>query len=211
MAIKVVIADDHPLVLQALTSALEGADGFEVVGQTDAGPHVLPLVGRTLPDIVLMDVHMPGMDGLMCLDLIRERHPAIKVVLISAAGEPADIQAALRRGAAGFLRKNINPAEIPAALRNAMEGNAYFAIEGSETADEHVSRTAGLTDRELTILKSLAQGMSNKQISQEHWVTEQTVKFHLSNVYRKLSVANRAEAVRYAVQNGIAPTGPRED
>ena len=181
-----------------------------MVGQTDAGPHVLPLVGRTLPDLVLMDVHMPGMDGLTCLDLIRERHPDIKVVLISAAGEPSDIQAALRRGASGFLRKNINPAEIPAALRSAVDGNAYFAIAGSETAEEHVSRTMGLTERELTILKSLARGLSNKDISKEHWVTEQTVKFHLSNVYRKLDVSNRSEAVRYAVRTwlGHHRTGP---
>jgi DNA-binding NarL/FixJ family response regulator len=211
VAVRVVIADDHPLVLQSLKAALDDADGFEVVGQTDAGPHVLPLVGRELPDLVLMDVHMPGMDGLTCLDLIRQRHPEIKVVLISAAGEPADIQAALRRGAAGFLRKNINPAEIPAALRNAIDGNAYFAIEGSETAEEHVARTAGLTDRELTILKALGRGLSNKQISQEHWVTEQTVKFHLSNVYRKLDVSNRAEAVRYAVQSGLVTNEPGQD
>lgn len=208
MATTVVIADDHPLVLQSLRSALEEAEDFEVVGSTDSGAHVLPLVGRTLPKLVLMDVHMPGMDGLTCLDHIRKNHPSIKVVLISASGDSAQIQAALRRGAVGYLRKNINPTEIPSALRSAMEGTAYFAIEGSETAEEHVTRTAGLTDREMTVLKALARGLSNKQISKEHWVTEQTVKFHLSNIYRKLEVSNRGEAVRYAYRQGlVTPDG----
>lgn len=204
MATRVVIADDHQLILQSLKAAVDAAEDFEVIGETDSGPHVLPLVGRLLPDLVLMDVQMPGMDGLQCLDLIRQRHPDIKVVLISAGGDSSQIQVALRRGASGYLRKSIDPAEIPSALRHAISGTAYFPVGGSETAEEHIARTAGLTDRELEILKSLARGLSNKQISAEHWVTEQTVKFHLSNVYRKLDVSNRSEAVRYALQQGLA-------
>jgi len=206
MPTRVLIADDHQLILQSLKAAVNAADDFEVVAETDSGPHVLPLVARILPDLVLMDVQMPGMDGLQCLDLIRARHPDVKVVLISAGGDATQIQVALRRGASGYLRKSIDPAEIPSALRSAISGTAYFPVGGSETAEEHVARTAGLTDRELDILKSLARGLSNKQISQEHWVTEQTVKFHLSNVYRKLDVSNRAEAVRFALEHGLAPS-----
>jgi DNA-binding NarL/FixJ family response regulator len=204
MGIKVVIADDHRLILQSLRGALERSEDFEVVGETDSGAHVLPLVSRTNPDLVLMDVHMPGMDGLSCLDMIRKRYPTTKVVLISASSDPEQIQAVLRRGADGYIVKSINPDDIPAALRQAYEGTAYYALGVSESAEEHVSRTVGLTEREVTILKALARGLSNKQISQEHWVTEQTVKFHLSNIYRKLGVANRAEAMRYAHQQGIA-------
>ena len=204
MGIKVVIADDHPLILQSLRSALDASEDFDVVGQTDSGTHVLPLVGRTAPQLVLMDVQMPGMDGLTCLDLLRQRHPEIKVVLISASGDQAQIQGALRRGAAGYILKSIDPVELPTALKHALNGTAYYPVGGTETADEHVSRTAGLTDREITILKALARGLSNKQLSQELWVTEQTVKFHLSNVYRKLNVSNRAEAVGYAHRHGIA-------
>ncbi|WP_372791265.1 response regulator [Paraconexibacter sp.] len=200
---RVLIADDHPLILQSLKAAVDSAEDFEVIAETDSGPHVLPLVNRTRPDLVLMDVQMPGMDGLQCLDLIRERHPDTKVVLISAGGDPAQVQVALRRGAAGYLRKSIAPAEIPSALRHAVTGDAYFPIGGTESAEEHIARTAGLTTRELEILKSLAVGMSNKQISAEHFVTEQTVKFHLSNIYRKLSVSNRAEAVRFALEQGL--------
>ena len=206
MAVRVLIADDHQLMLQALRAALDAAEDFEVVADTNSGSHVLPLVGRTSPDLVLLDIHMPGMDGLTCLDLLRHRYPDVKVVMVSAADEPERIQSALRRGAIGYIVKSIDPADLPSALRTALAGNAYFAIDGAENTDEHVSRTVGLTDRELTILKALARGLSNKQISQEHWVTEQTVKFHLSNVYRKLGVSNRGEAVRWAHQNGLGGT-----
>jgi DNA-binding NarL/FixJ family response regulator len=204
MAIKVVIADDHRLILNALSRALEGAEDFDVVGQTESGAHVLPLVSRTSPDLVLMDIHMPGMSGLQALDLIRERHPKTKVVLISASTDQEDIQRALRRGADGYLVKTINPDDIPSALRQAYEGTAFYSLGQGETSEEHLARTAGLTDREVTILKAVARGLSNKQISQELFVTEQTVKFHLSNVYRKIGVANRSAAVRYAHQHGLA-------
>jgi DNA-binding NarL/FixJ family response regulator len=203
MALRVVIADDHGLMLHALRRVLEDDDGFEVVGETDSGAHVLPLVGRHAPDLVLMDMRMPGMDGLTALDRIRERHPNVKVVIISQSSDETEIQAALRRGAAGYIVKTINPSDVPAALRQAYDGTAFYALGGSETAEQHLSRRFGLTEREVAILRAVARGLSNKQISQELWVTEQTVKFHLSNVYRKLGVANRAGAVRHAHQHGL--------
>jgi len=205
MRVRVLLADDHRLILQALRSALERTEDFEVVGETESGAGVLPLVGRLQPNLVLMDVQMPGMDGLTALDQIRERYPQVKVVLISASDDHERIQSALRRGAVGYLLKSINPDELPAALRTALSGTAFFALGGGETADDHLVRTVGLTERELEILRALAKGLSNKRISQEHFVTEQTVKFHLSNIYRKLGVSNRAEAVGYAHRHGLAP------
>lgn len=207
MAIRIIIADDHRLMLDALVRVLEEAEDFEVVDTTNSGAHVLPLVSRHAPDLVLMDVHMPGMDGLSALDLIRERHPNVKVVLISAADDRQQIETALRRGAVGYLVKSINPADVPSALRQAFEGTAFSIIGSGGSVEEEVSRQTGLTDRELTILKAVARGLSNKQISQELWVTEQTVKFHVSNVYRKLGVTNRAGAVRYAHEQGLATRG----
>jgi DNA-binding NarL/FixJ family response regulator len=207
MAIRIIVADDHRLMLDALVRVLDEADDFEVLETTNSGTHVLPLVARHAPDLVLMDVHMPGMDGLSALDLIRERHHDVKVVLISAADDRAQIEAALRRGAVGYLVKTINPADVPSALRQAYEGTAFSVIGSGDTVEQQVSRQTGLTDRELTILKAVARGLSNKQISQELWVTEQTVKFHLSNVYRKLGVTNRAGAVRYAHEQGLTTRG----
>src|SRR3954454_20510662 len=207
MAIRVVIADDHQLMLDALRRALDEAEDFEVVDQTDSGAHVPPLVERHSPDLVLLDIHMPRMDGLSALDVIRARHPDVKLVLISASTDQEQIQAALREGANGYILKSINPSDIPGALRQAYDGTAFFALGAGETTEEHVSRRTGLTDREVTILKAVARGLSNKQISQELFVTEQTVKFHLSNIYRKLGVANRAGAVAYAHEQGLTATG----
>lgn len=207
MSISVVIADDHRLMLGALRKALDEAEDFEVVAETDSGSHVLPLVARHNPDLVLLDVHMPGMDGLMALDLIRERHPSVKVVLISASNAPDEIQAALRRGASGYLVKSIDPGDIPAALRQAIDGTAFYALDDAESTEQHLARTVGLTDRELTILRAVARGLSSKQVAQELVVTEQTVKFHLSNVYRKIGVTNRAGAVEFAIRKGL--TGSR--
>jgi len=203
MAIRIIVADDHRLMLDALVRVLTEAEDFEVLETTNSGAHVLPLISRHAPDLVLMDVHMPGMDGLSALDLIRERHPEVKVVLISAADDRRQIEAALRRGAVGYLVKSINPADVPSALRQAYEGTSFSVIGSGDTVEEHVSRETGLTDRELTMLKAVARGLSNKQISAELFVTEQTVKFHLSNVYRKLGVTNRAGAVGYAHEQGL--------
>jgi two-component system NarL family response regulator len=203
MPIRIVIADDHRLMLDALVRVLDEAEDFEVVGQTNSGAHVPPLIARHAPDMVLMDVRMPGMDGLSALDVIRERHPDVKVVLISAEDDRQQIERALSRGASGFLLKSINPADVPSALRQAFEGTSFSVLGSGASVDERVTRDVGLTERELTMLKAVARGLSNKQIGQELWVTEQTVKFHLSNVYRKLGVSNRAGAVRYAHEEGL--------
>lgn len=209
MAIRVIIADDHRLMLDALVRAVSAAEDFEVLETTNSGAHVLPLVERHGPDLVLMDVHMPGMGGLAALDLIRERHPRVKVVLISAGDDRTQIEAALRRGAAGYLVKTINPADVPSALRQAIEGTAFSVVGSGESVEQQVSRVTGLTEREMTILKALARGLSNKQISQELFVTEQTVKFHVSNTYRKLGVTNRAGAVAYAHEQGLTGADDR--
>lgn len=206
--LRIVIADDHRLVLGALKRTLEDDDGFTVAGVTSSSTEIFGLVERLRPDIVLLDIHMPRPDGLECLDRIRAAYPEIKVVLISAGADAQEIQSALRRGAAGYLVKSINPADIPAALRQVHEGTAYYATAG-ESEDElpgaEFARRQGLTPRELEMLVAVVGGQSNRQIAEELWVTEQTVKFHLGNVYRKLGVANRAAAVRVATQAGIRP------
>ena len=207
--LRVVIADDHRLVLGALQQTLEDDSGFAVAGVTCNSAEVLDLVERHRPDIALLDIHMPGPGGLECLDRIRAEHPGVKVVLISAGADGQEIQGALRRGAAGYLVKSINPADIPAALRQVHEGTAYYAVAGDEGGGElpgaEFARRTGLTPRELEMLVAVVGGRSNREIAQELWVTEQTVKFHLGNVYRKLSVANRAAAVQVAMQGGVRP------
>ena len=143
---------------------------------------------------------MPGMDGIACLERIRKRHPQVKVVMLSAFNEPEQITAAFKRGASGYIVKSVNPLDLPAALRQILEGTVP-ALGLAD--DDDPARGTGLTDRELAILQAVARGLSNQAIGKELWVTEQTVKFHLTNIYRKLGVANRTEAARYAYQHSL--------
>lgn len=198
---RVVIADDHRLVLDGIKRALESDGDFEIVGETQSGTQVLPIVGREKPDLVLLDVRMPHMDGLACLDEIKRRHPEVKVVMLSASTSADLVEAALRRGASAYIVKTVNPDDLPATLRQALEGNIHTALGMNE--ERSGAKSLGLTERELTILGALARGLSNDEIAKEFWVAPQTVKFHLTNIYRKLGVKNRTEATRLAYQHGL--------
>jgi DNA-binding NarL/FixJ family response regulator len=201
MALKVLLADDHPLILSGIRRTLEEAGGIEIVGEARTGSQVLPLVGRTTPDLVLLDVRMPQLDGLACLDQIRRRYPEVKVVMLSAFTDAEHVQAALRRGASAYVMKAVNPLDLPSALRQAAEGTVFHAIGLDEREDD--CEDVGLTKREKTLLRAVAKGLSNQAIGKELWISEQTVKFHLRNIYRKLGVTSRTEAARYAFERGL--------
>jgi DNA-binding NarL/FixJ family response regulator len=206
---RVLIADDHRLIVEGVKRALAEAGDFEVVGECASGSQVLPLVHQTNPDVVLLDLRMPGADGLTCLTQIRKRHPQVKVVVLSVSTDENVIQTVLNRGASAYIVKSINPVDLPSALRQAVEGTVYSAI-GLPEEGESAARAAGLTERETAILSAVARGLSNDAIGKELWVAEQTVKFHLTNIYRKLGVANRTEAARLAYQHGLVDS-PIED
>jgi DNA-binding NarL/FixJ family response regulator len=208
---RVLIADDHPLILAGVKHALEEAEGFEVVAEANTGAQVLPLVSQTQPDLCLLDMRMPEMDGLTCLDRIRKRHPDVKVVILSVSTDPDVIQDVLNRGASAYIVKSVNPIDIPSALRQALDGSVFNAVGLPETrVAEDAAKAAGLTERETSILKALARGLSNDAIGKELWVAEQTVKFHLTNIYRKLGVSNRTEATRYAYEHGLVDSPTRD-
>lgn len=208
---RVLIADDHRLMLDGIRRALEEDGGFEIVGETQNGTQVLPLVARTKPELVLLDVRMPNMDGLACLDEIRRRHPDVKVVMLSASTTQEIVDTALRRGASAYIVKSIDPNDLPATLRQALDGNVFSAYGIGEGGDSSSAKAAGLTDREISILKALARGSSNEEIAKEFWVAQQTVKFHLTNIYRKLGVKNRTEAIRHAYRLGFVESPIFED
>jgi DNA-binding NarL/FixJ family response regulator len=201
--LKVLIADDHRLILEATRVVLEQAEDMEVVGEATRGSQVLPLIARTNPDLVLLDVRMPEMDGLTCLDRIRKQHPEVAVVMMSAYDDPETIASALKRGAKSFIGKMIDPRDLASALRLVMDGTVYCNVSGTEPDDEGEAKRAGLTPSEERVLEALAKGLSNREIAQELWLTQQTVKFHLTNIYRRLGVTNRTEAVRYAYKHRL--------
>jgi len=198
---RVVIADDHKLIVDGIKRALEESNDFEVVGEASSGSQIMPLINRTKPDLVLLDLRMPGADGLTSLSRIRKQHPNVKVVILSVSTDENVIQSVLKRGASAYIVKTINPIDLPSALRQAMEGTVFSAIGLPES--DSPGRAAGLTERETAILAALARGLSNEAIGKELWVAEQTVKFHLTNIYRKLGVSNRTEAARLAYQHGL--------
>ena len=202
--LKVLVADDHRLMLEAIRSALESAEFIQIVGETQSGAQVAPLVRQTEPDVVLLDIRMPGLDGLAVLDLIRKRHPDVKVVLLSGVDDPHVIQAGLARGACAFVAKTVDPGDLASVIRQAVEGTVYQMNGAGAATEGFAAKESGLSERELTILRALGRGLSNKQIAGELWVAEQTVKFHLTNIYRKLDVGNRTEAARYAYKHGLA-------
>jgi len=200
---RVVVADDHPLVAAGLRQILESDGSFEVVGVAHSGPEVLPLVRRTDAGLVLLDLRMPGADGLVNLERITNSLPGVKVIIVSATSDPETVQACFKRGAFGFIVKSIDLSDVCSAIRASIYGTAFCAQGLPAMNEDTAASEAGLTEREIDILRAIAEGKTNKQIGEELWVTEQTVKFHLTNVFRKLEVKNRTEASAWAFSHGM--------
>jgi DNA-binding NarL/FixJ family response regulator len=201
MALKVLVADDHPLTLAGIRGALSAADGIEVVGEALSGADVMPLIRKTRPDVALIEIGLPGVDGMACLDLIKRHHPEVKVIMLCASRDERLVAAALERGASAFIVKSVHPLDLPSALRQTVERTVFHATPVARAQDD--GGRAVLTPRELEILEAVSHGLSNKAISSALFVTEQTVKFHLTNIYRKLGVPNRTSALRYAHEHGL--------
>jgi DNA-binding NarL/FixJ family response regulator len=207
--LKVLIADGHRLTLDGMRFALERAGDMEVVGVAASGAELLAALKRTEPEVVLMDADLPDMDGLKCLGLIKQNYPGVKVGMLFLERDLERIEKAMLSGALACVMKNVRPEDLPTAVRQVVEATVFTATPAAVPAV--VGSTNGaepqaleeLTERELTMLRSIARGLSNKAISREEFVTEQTVKFHLNNVYRKLGVPNRTAAARFAFQHGI--------
>ena len=207
MALRILLGDDHKLTLEGIRRTLDEEPDMEVVASAGTGSEVMSLVAQTRPDLAVLDIRMPGLDGLGCLDRIRASHPEVKVVMLSSFDDREHIDAAFRRGAAAYIVKSVEPTDLASALRNACDETVFHAPFGADTTLP-AADVVDLTEREQTILKALTRGLSNKAISKELWVTEQTVKFHLNNVYRKLGVENRTAAVRFAYEHGLAEAEP---
>jgi DNA-binding NarL/FixJ family response regulator len=204
---RIAVADDHRLVLAGIRRAFERAPDMEVVAEAMSGEHLLTLVEETNPDVVLLDLRMPGGDGLWTLGELRRRSPELAVIVLSASENPAHIEQALSLGAASYVSKTINPLDLPSTVRQVMEGTVHHrgvvATAPAEPGQRAAAAPAGLSDREMDILRLVAEGLSNQEIASRLYVTGQTVKFHLSNIYRKLGVGNRTEASRFAFRTGV--------
>ena len=201
--IRVALADDHRLVLEAVRATLEEDGDFEVVAAAESARQLLSGLACASPDIVVLDVEMPGADGFACLRELRERHPRVKVVMLSCHDEPRFAQRALRLGASAYVRKLVDPRDLASVLRQAVEETVASQPAALQEDEQPDHAAALLTASELAVLRALARGLVNKQIAADLSIAPQTVKFHLTNVYRKLGVANRTEAIRFAFQQEL--------
>jgi DNA-binding NarL/FixJ family response regulator len=204
--LKVLLADDHPLILQGLRKSLEACDDIDIVGEAHSGTELLALVERRAPDIALLDLRMPEPDGIECVRMIRERWPQTRTVVLSACDDRESIDSALLAGANAYVLKSVSATDIAAVLRQVSAGGAVFHAPSpppAKNGTEGASDTPLLTERETAILAAVAGGKTSKVISSELWVSEHTVKFHLTNIYRKLGVSNRSGAISYAYEHGL--------
>jgi DNA-binding NarL/FixJ family response regulator len=213
---RVVLADDHALVRDGVASLLS-AWGHEVVGEAADGAAAIALVERLRPDLVLMDVRMPGTGGIEATAAIRSRHPDVRVVMLTVSEDEGDLFAAIKAGAQGYVLKNAEGSHLRAMLEAAARGEAAISPATAARIMAEFSRLSGpggaadgpaeppdrLTERELEVLAQVTAGLRNKEIAAELGVSENTVKFHLRNILEKLHATSRTEVAARAVREGL--------
>jgi DNA-binding NarL/FixJ family response regulator len=208
---RVVLVDDHPLFVEALRAAVERA-GIEVVGTASRGDELMSLMETTEADAVLLDLKMPGLDGYECLAQLRERHPEVRVIIVSATDDEESIRRALDSGAVCFVGKATDPNDLAGAVHVLLSDSIHLeaprGVRAGPRAAANGDAAALLTPRELEILRLASDGLSNSEMAKQLWVTDQTIKFHLSNVYRKIDVSNRTGASRWAREHGLLDDEP---
>lgn len=205
--IRVLVVDDHEMVRSGLAMFLRVTPDLELVGEASDGEEAVRLCEALRPDVVLMDMVMPGLDGAAATRAIRERWPRVQVIALTSFPEEDLVQKALQAGALSYLLKNAGAAELTAAIRAASQGRPVLAPEATQALIHRATRPAppghDLSRRERDVLKLMAQGLSNRAIAERLVISTSTVDFHVSNILGKLGVSSRTEAVALAVQHHL--------
>ena len=205
--IRVMLVDDHAVVRSGLGAFLLASDDLDLVGEAGSGEEALARIEQLRPDVVLMDLMMPGMDGAETTRLIRQRHPSVQVVILTSFPEEDLVTKALRAGAISYLLKNVSADELADAIRKADKGRSTLAPEAAQALIHQTTQPPkighDLTDREKEVLALMARGQNNVEIAEELIVSRSTVKFHVSNILSKLNASSRTEAVAIALDNAL--------
>jgi len=209
--IRVLIADDHMVVREGLRAILETAPDLLPVGEATNGAEAVRLVQESTPDVVLMDLRMPGMDGIEAIRQIKARYPDVQVVILTTYDDDDDIVRGLRAGARGYLLKDTGRNALFDAIRAAARGESLLPAEVIDKVVAHLqgpqlSEPGMLSTREGQVLALLAQGAANKEIALQLGISERTVKGHVTGIFNKLGASSRAEAVAIALRSGLLPT-----
>jgi len=210
MPIRILIADDHSVVRQGLKMFLALDPELEVIGEAENGAEAVRLAGELLPDVVLMDLLMPVMDGITAIENIRATLPDIEVLAVTSVLEDTAVIRAIRAGAIGYMLKDTQADELCRAIKAAAAGQVQLSPEAASRLLREVrapESPEALTDRETDVLRLLARGMANKEIARELSIGEKTVKTHVSHILAKLGVASRTQAALYAARVGLVPAG----
>ncbi len=211
MTYRVLIVDDHPMARKAIHSMLDEDASFVVIAEGNNGAEAIKLCDELMPDLVLMDIHMPECNGLEATKKIKQKHPHIKVVILSVSDDIADLFSAIQFGAQGYLLKNMDPDDWLAYLHALLEektevpremaGKLFYQFRQSQAADEPSPNI--LTPREKEILVYVAAGETNRKIAERLGITEHTVKNHIKNILEKLYLDNRVQVAAYALRHGL--------
>jgi two-component system, NarL family, response regulator LiaR len=210
MKVRLLITDDHDVVRQGLRLYLRRDPEIEVVGEAADGEEAVELARSLKPDVVLMDLLMPRMDGIAATEAIRAELPEVEVVALTSVLEDASVTGAIRAGAIGYLLKDTKAEELCRAIKGAAAGQVQLAPEAAARLMREVrvpENPEKLTERETEILKRVARGQANKEIARDLFVEERTVKSHVTSILRKLGVKSRTQAALLAVRNGLVPVG----
>ena len=207
MTIKILLVDDHAVVRSGLSKFLLVNKDLKLVGEASDGQEALQKVSLYKPDVVLMDLMMPGMDGVTATREIRKKYPSVKVIALTSFAEQNLVQGALQAGAIGYLQKNVTTRELSTAIRAAYEGKMTLSPEATQVLANSVAQPqiAGeqLTDRERDVLRCMVDGLNNNEIAEKLVISLGTVKFHISNIFHKLGVDSRVEAVKLAIEQKL--------
>ena len=201
--IRVMLVDDHAVVRSGLSAFLSVNSDLELVGEAENGQQAVARAGLLQPDVILMDLMMPVMDGIAATQAIKRQHPAIQIVALTSFQEDELVQNALRAGAIGYLMKNVTARELAAASRSAKAGKMTLSSEAAQAlvrANQQAQEPESLTEREREVLKLMVEGLNNAEIAERLVVSLSTVKYHISNILGKLGVDNRVSAVTLAIQ-----------
>ncbi len=204
--IRVLIVDDHPVVREGLAAVLEDTKDVRVVGAVGSAEEALASVAVGLPDVVLLDLELPGMNGVDAIPRLTAAAPRPRVIVLTAYDTEERVLGALKAGAAGYLLKGAGAAEIVQAIRAVAAGGSYLTprVAARVVAQVNAPRRSGrLSDRERQVLRLVARGRANKQIARDLGITERTVKFHMTSIFNKLGADNRAQAIAIAVERGL--------
>ena len=205
--IRVMLVDDHTMVRRGLAAFLKVFDDLQLAGEAESGEAAIQVCAEVLPDVVLMDMVMPDMDGAAATRIIRQQFPQVQVIALTSFKEGDLVKNALEAGAIGYLLKDVSAEELVQAIRAAHAGRATLSPEAAqslvESANQPVAPGLDLTERELEVLALMVEGLNNTQIAGRLTVSSSTIKSHVSNILSKLGVASRTEAVTLALRKGI--------